>query len=36
MVDEMKETPEGLISGDKKLCTACDEVRDIEALRTQN
>ena len=30
MIDEVKETAERLISGDKKICKTCGEVRDIE------
>ena len=30
MIDEVKETAEGLISGDKRVCKTCGEVRDIE------
>ena len=29
IIDEVKGTAEGLISGDKKICTTCGEVRDI-------
>ena len=33
MVDEVKKTAEGLMACEKKLCTTCGEVRDIEDFR---
>ncbi|MEX1205701.1 MAG: AAA domain-containing protein [Dongiaceae bacterium] len=32
-LDEVKETTEGLMSGNKKLCRACGQVRDLDEFR---
>ena len=33
LIDEVKEAAEGLISGEKKLCLSCREVKNIEEFR---